>query len=332
MEDNLLEISTDETNPVSSYELIKKDFGASVDGNHLRLENDKYGKLDMIYYEYFPKLICGVTNLKLNVPIRILNSTDKKEKYVSIRIGNSGDFTSETKKKSTLMNSLYVYNSNQEFNIDYPVDQSIRWYYLRIPVHFMDKFIYLPNDALNELIHKDEAWFYYDSLTPDLDKIISELDFFIQDPVMQKGILFSKMIEVLNILQKRSYENGLENVVYGVHKNDLNLVFRLKDDILSNLNEVPDLKVLVKKYGMSESKLQKTFKKVYKKPILQFFNHHRLEEAQRQVIQTEKDLSQISFELGFTDLTHFSKRYYSKFGERPSVTRKKSADNPLTFK
>ncbi|MBD0400852.1 AraC family transcriptional regulator [Flammeovirga sp. EKP202] len=322
MEENILEIRTDETNPNSSYDLIEKEFGGVVNGNHLMLDSEKFGVIDMTYYEYFPRMFCGVTNLNLKVPIRVLNQTGKKEHFVSIRIGKSGDFTSETKKKSTLLNSLYVYNSNQEFYIDYSINQPIRWYYMRIPVQMIDKFIYSSDHKLNELIHKKEAWFYYDTLTPEYDKIISELDFYMQDPVVKKGMLLSKMIEVLSILQKKSFEDGLENVVYGVHKNDLNLMFQLKDDILSDFKEVPDLKKLMKKYGMSESKLQKTFKKVYKKPILQFFNHHRLEEAKHMITHTDKDLSQISVELGYTDLTHFSKRYYAKFGERPSVTRK----------
>ncbi|WP_044208531.1 AraC family transcriptional regulator [Flammeovirga sp. OC4] len=331
MEEKIIEVSSDETNPLSYYEFIRKEFGATVEGNHLMLESEKYGSLDMIYYEYFPRLICGVTSLKLKMPFRILNSTVKEDKYVSIRIGNSGNFTSETKKKSTLVNALYVYNSNQEFYIDYPINQSIRWYYLRIPIQMINKFIEPGNDQLNELINKEEPWFYYDTLTDQLDRIINELDVYIQDPLIKRGMLFSKMIEILILLQKKSYEDGLENIVYGVQKNDLNKMFLLKEELLSDFTKVPDIKALMVSYGMSESKLQKTFKKVFKKPILQFFNHHRLEEARQMIMNSDKDLSQISFELGYSDLTHFSKRYTSKFGERPSVTRKKSAENPLTF-
>ncbi|MBB3699373.1 helix-turn-helix domain-containing protein [Flammeovirga yaeyamensis] len=330
MEEKIIIIDTDEVNPKSYYATLEENFGAVIDGNNIYLDNNQYGMLKSFYCEYFPGLICGTTTMKANVPVRIVNRTNKKDKYVSIRIGKSGDFTSESKKSSKNITALYVYNSNQEFYIDYPVNQTIRWYYIRIPVHLIYNFIDTTNEDLLQLVKKEEAWFYFSEITSEFDKIIAELDDQIQDPVVKRGILFSKMIEVLTILQKQSSNNGLDNVVYGVHNDDLNLMFKIRDEILDDYKLIPDLQQLTKKYGMSESKLQRTFKKVFKKPILKFFNHQRLDETRKLVVSTQIDLLEIALDFGYTDLTHFSKRYHQYFGERPSITRKKSGENLLT--
>ncbi|WP_044208528.1 helix-turn-helix domain-containing protein [Flammeovirga sp. OC4] len=318
----ILTVNGDETNLHDYYTKLKKNFGGEVSQNEYHNDNDEYGKMSTYFYSFLPGLVCGFTSLKLKVPIKIINQSNREKKYISIRIGRPGDFTSESAQKSNLKSSIYLYNSNQQFSIDYPINQEMRWYFARVPE---DIFYLLSDDSenrLKELIRQEDAWFYYLPLTPRLDKIVTELDEYIQDERSRRGMLFSKMIEIITIVKNKSEDEGFENVIFGVHHDDINLMIRIKDEILSDLKQVPNLKALTLKHGISESKLQRVFKKVYKKPVFQFYNHMRLEEAKQQVIGTKKELGAISFDLGFTDLTHFSKSYYQYFGERPSVTRK----------
>ncbi|MBB3699375.1 helix-turn-helix domain-containing protein [Flammeovirga yaeyamensis] len=324
-------LSGDEINPFSYFEVLKEKFGGSLKDDEYTLDHPEVGLVKSIFYQYLPDMYCGVTTLHLKKRFTFQNTTQSKNKFISLRIGKSGDFTSENKEKATFKNAMYLYNSQQNFSIDYPEDQNIRWYFVRFPVEVYYLFADEHDSKLKELINQDNAWFYYAPLSPALDEILQALDQCMEDEHSRRGMLLSKVIEIFVVLKNETIANNYKNIVYGVQAEDLNVMLKIKDDILNDFKRIPDVQKIAKEYGMSESKLQRTFKKVFKMPLLKYYNDQRQIEAKKLVMYSEKDLGQISFELGFTDLSHFSKRYTKYHGEQPSVTRKKSAENPLTF-
>ncbi|WP_111977853.1 AraC family transcriptional regulator [Algibacillus agarilyticus] len=72
---------------------------------------------------------------------------------------------------------------------------------------------------------------------------------------------------------------------------------------------------------LSVSALERRFKKYLSKTPKQFINEVRLENARQLLMETDKTISQIVFESGFTDHSYFSKQFKILFGDIPSVYR-----------
>ncbi len=86
---------------------------------------------------------------------------------------------------------------------------------------------------------------------------------------------------------------------------------------------------LAKTACMSRSRLYQEFKKHFACTPGELYQQMRLKEAARKIEQG-KSISYACFELGFTDLSHFSRRFRQLFGCSPTAYRERVNSNPIT--
>ncbi len=79
---------------------------------------------------------------------------------------------------------------------------------------------------------------------------------------------------------------------------------------------------VAKKIGIHEAHLSRVFKKINGCSVGDYVRFIRLESAKRDLIETEKTISEIAVEAGFYDLAHFSREFKKAFGITPSNYRK----------
>ena len=117
--------------------------------------------------------------------------------------------------------------------------------------------------------------------------------------------------------------------VYCILNSDLNFCTALFDfsepwriDILDYLNEnyMYDLSVaeIANFTGRSLATFKRDFKKISNLPPQKWIIQKRLKEAQHKLRNENKRVSDVCFEVGFKNLSHFSKIYKETFGEAPS--------------
>jgi AraC-like DNA-binding protein len=134
-----------------------------------------------------------------------------------------------------------------------------------------------------------------------------------------------KLISILDILSKKQIKliapNTFHNVVSRKSEVRINKVCLFIQNNFQNkiyLKEVADLIYL------TESNFCKFFKKATGKTYSDYVNEIRINEASRLLIQSDKTISQISFECGFETLSYFNRVFLNKKGITPSVYRKSS--------
>ena len=131
------------------------------------------------------------------------------------------------------------------------------------------------------------------------------------------------LISILDILSKKQFKfiapNTFHNVVSKKSEARINKVCLFIQNNYHNkiyLKEVADLIYL------TESNFCKFFKKATGKTYSDYLNEIRINEASRLLIQSDKTISQISFECGFETLSYFNRVFLNKKGITPSVYRK----------
>lgn len=75
--------------------------------------------------------------------------------------------------------------------------------------------------------------------------------------------------------------------------------------------------------NMTTNAFCKYFKKITRKTFMEMVIQYRLNYATQQLIETDKPVSDIAFNSGFTDVSHFYKVFKSKMGLSPLGYRKK---------
>lgn len=96
--------------------------------------------------------------------------------------------------------------------------------------------------------------------------------------------------------------------------------------IVDNFKNEVSLQEAADIIGLSPNSFCKFFKKMTGKTLLETVINLRLKYAIQQLVQTDKLISDISFESGFGDLSHFHKLFKKKMGLSPLKYRRKFMD------
>jgi len=97
--------------------------------------------------------------------------------------------------------------------------------------------------------------------------------------------------------------------------------------LVENFREQVSLEKAAEIVHMTPNAFCKYFKKLTRKTFMETVIHYRLNYATQQLIQTDKSISEISFDSGFGDVSHFYKMFRSKMQLSPLNYRKKFIGN-----
>jgi AraC-like DNA-binding protein len=102
-----------------------------------------------------------------------------------------------------------------------------------------------------------------------------------------------------------------------MHMNDIKAIYAIKLHLQSHLSEPPDIAAQAREAGMSEPKMRKLFKQTFGKGVFEYFQAARMQEAARLLKENRLSVSEVGFQLGFTNLSHFSRVFQEHIGVKP---------------
>jgi AraC-like DNA-binding protein len=105
--------------------------------------------------------------------------------------------------------------------------------------------------------------------------------------------------------------------VSGMHIDDIKAIYAIKLHLQSHLDEPPNIAALAKEGGMSAPKLRKLFKQTFGKGVFEYYQSARIQEAARLLKENHLTVSEVGYQLGFTNLSHFSRVFEQHIGMKP---------------
>jgi AraC-like DNA-binding protein len=101
----------------------------------------------------------------------------------------------------------------------------------------------------------------------------------------------------------------------GMHINDIKAIYGIKEQLQLHSNEPPNIAALAREAAMSEPKLRKLFKQTFGKGVFEYYQSFRMQKAAEML--REKRLTEVGYQLGFTNLSHFAKAFEEHLGIKP---------------
>jgi len=101
----------------------------------------------------------------------------------------------------------------------------------------------------------------------------------------------------------------------------MNIIYQYVRD---HFKEGIPLNTISEKISMTEPAFCRYFKKMTNKTFTEFVNEYRLVHASKLLFETSLSISEICFESGFNNFSHFNKIFKRYFGKSPSIYRKSS--------
>jgi AraC-like DNA-binding protein len=141
----------------------------------------------------------------------------------------------------------------------------------------------------------------------------SLLPYFEMDEVLPDNIISVKVEEAISIL--RNIDESTDNILaYFEEPGKLDLVEFMEKNYMFNLS----LEKFGYLTGRSLTTFKKDFRKIFKIPPGQWLTQKRLELAHYQIFEKRKKPSDVYFDAGFENLSHFSFAFKKQFGYNPT--------------
>ncbi|MCX2478283.1 helix-turn-helix transcriptional regulator [Pedobacter sp. MC2016-15] len=108
-----------------------------------------------------------------------------------------------------------------------------------------------------------------------------------------------------------------EDRLTGMHIKDIEAIYAVKQQLLSNLNSNANIARLAQQAGMSEPKLRKLFRQIFGKGIFEYYQMMRMQEAADLLRSNKFSVSEVGYRLGFSNMSHFSRVFEQHIGMKP---------------
>lgn len=134
----------------------------------------------------------------------------------------------------------------------------------------------------------------------------------------------SKVYEILSVhlQQHNKFITGVP-LPTSLDKTELKIVRKFGNQIVKDPAKDYSLEDLSLKSGLTQAKLQDGFKFLYNRTVTEYIRHIRLESAKEMIKNTDLNISQIVYSIGFSSRSYFSKIFREKYGITPNQFKKK---------
>ena len=152
-----------------------------------------------------------------------------------------------------------------------------------------------------------------------LKRYIESILFYFENPQMaSEELMVLKLKELILILNETQNAPEIQLILSNLFSP---MVYSFKEIIAAHLYSNITIPELAQLTNLSESSFKREFKKVYNDSPASYLRQHKLRKAEELLMVSELNVTQITFECGFSDVAHFSRLFKNKYGESPSAYR-----------
>jgi len=318
-----MKIEFSATNAVDFFTTFAEQFEAEVEGNTFSLPAH-VGIGKGVFIEIEDGLSFFVYDLQLNTPLKALRKAVPKSNYFPIICWFSYDkIEQETdgEKKIISKDSPYgIFFPSPNIESNYSIPAKSRFIVLTITItpDWLRKNIADKNNShLLKLIESNKPFFIYEEISFNMGKYLEKLK------KLELGDMVSLIhlrSYVLNFLA--SFISSVENrttstIASNINHLDVEKLFSVRRILATEYSIHHEIKTLAANAAMSERKLQKLFKDVFGITIYQYALKIKIEEAKRMIETKQFTISEVGYNIGYTNLSHFTAAFKKQIGINP---------------
>lgn len=214
--------------------------------------------------------------------------------------------------------AIQIASTNLDSEIRFPANKEICFTVVGITAPALKGLLQLkkPHAVVDTILQESAGFVFYESMGPDIQKTLKQLTDADKDNELNVFFYRIKIQELLYALfqQLLKRETTRHSRVY---KTDIDKLFVIRTAVLADLSIPPRLPRLAKMAGLSETKMKDLFKQVFGDSIYHHYQKARMEEAAFLLKQGGHTVSEIGYQLGFLNLSHFSRLFEKHYGLTP---------------
>jgi AraC-like DNA-binding protein len=153
------------------------------------------------------------------------------------------------------------------------------------------------------------------------DRIAKEMGFLMNMPP------FQRMLGLLDLLNTIAISSDVQIIdsdpqQYVLNASDLDRISKVYAYVVENYTQELHLETAAHLANMTETAFCRYFKKVTKKTFLDLVTEYRIKHACNLLANSDKQVTEVCFESGFGNISHFNKQFKQVTGQSPLSYRK----------
>lgn len=179
------------------------------------------------------------------------------------------------------------------------------------------------NKHLYEVFHDQQhenVFAYYGTYNLKLANLIKQFN-----KVKQKGMIRMLIKEgiVYQILSEHMVQHDKDltrkkQPETTLTKQEIKVIRKMAQKINRRVSEEYNVEEMANELGITQAKLQEGFKLLFSRTVIEYLRHVRLEEARDLLNNSDYNISQVVYSIGFSSRSYFSKIFKRKYGLSPS--------------
>jgi len=170
--------------------------------------------------------------------------------------------------------------------------------------------------VIASLLANDQPLLFEEGMPPTLTNVVQDILKTAHSDPFQPYFLRIKAEEIICRLLM-NLEKRKERQLQPLNPADIQLVYQIRDNILANLDKPPVLSKLARVAGVSPSRLKILFKQVFGRPIYNYYQQFRMQEAARLLKEKRLSVAEVGYQLGFSNISHFGRLFEQHTGLKP---------------
>jgi AraC-like DNA-binding protein len=236
------------------------------------------------------------------------------EQPLGIAFNNENDIQFSERDES----AIQVTSNDLNSTIRFPAGQTIRYAVIAIMPNYLKSMLALGklNSTVDTITSPGHTFLYFENMTAETKLLLKNLGAVDMTDGLSQFYIQIKVQELLYLLfLKLANRESLPH--QNINSADAARLLHIRNEIISDLSTPPVLAELAQIAAMSETKLKQLFKQAFGDTMYNYFQRSRMEEAAFLLKQSKRSVAEVGYELGFTNLSHFSRLFEKHYGSTP---------------
>jgi AraC-like DNA-binding protein len=214
--------------------------------------------------------------------------------------------------------SVLIVTSQVNADLNIPIQRSRSMINIEVDAMYLKDLLGFSktSSALQSLLANTQPLFFEEMIFPSLQAIVDEL---VSENVDDIFTLFFRRVKAEELICRllMNLEKRSEKQLYPLNSQDIQTIYQIKEQMLERLESPPAITDLAIKANMSPTKLKRLFRQIFGDSIFSYYQTFRMNEAAHLLKEGKLSVSEVGYQLGFANLSHFTRVFKNHTGFRP---------------
>ncbi|NME72268.1 helix-turn-helix transcriptional regulator [Flammeovirga aprica] len=294
--------------------------GYGQDKNQIKIKNEG-GSIEAKGYQINDELEITYFEGFLSKPLKLIRKQQKENAYVVVFFLTPFSLTKEISDNAfTIQPKKYWSNLKRDEVFYFDANIPVRFVTIKHSTSFLEKYNINNHSFISQLIETQEPFIIYETISLQSSKVLEEImncDFHNELDLLKLDYLTYQLLYIF--ASKVIHRFGIQTLPQTYSEIDLERVFKVKEFIEENCSEMTiSPKEIAEQANCSYSKIRKLYKEITGDTLLEAINNSKLTKAHQWLKSEKYNVTECTYNLGFSSITHFGKIFKKKYGYLPS--------------